>query len=101
MAILMVDSLKVRQLQNVWTLKSIYNRVTIFISNTGDIIMQIDRQELSHMSLAQATLALSTSSPLLTLTVYRPAMEDGKSCIAECDSYTNLFGSSGGNYSVH
>jgi C-terminal processing protease CtpA/Prc len=51
----------------------------------GDIIMQIDRQELSHMSLAQATLALSTSSPLLTLTVYRPAMEDAETELVELE----------------
>ena len=43
----------------------------------GDIIVQIDRQELSHMTLAQATLALGTCSPLLRLAVYRPSLEDG------------------------
>ena len=42
----------------------------------GDIIVQIDRQELSHMTLAQATLALGTSSPLIRLGVYRPSVED-------------------------
>lgn len=54
--------------------------VAIYISNKGDIIVQIDRQELSHMTLAQATLALGTSSPLLRLAVYRPAVEDGTNC---------------------
>ena len=76
------------------SLPSIYNPVSIFIFNTGDIILQIDRQELSHMSLAQATLALSTSSPLLTLTVYRPAMEDGMSRITIFSSTQNFCGSS-------
>ena len=42
----------------------------------GDIIVQIDRQDLSHMTLAQATLALGTSSPLIKLGVYRPSVED-------------------------
>ena len=56
------------------------SHVTIFIYIPGDIIVQIDRQELSHMTLAQATLALGTTSPLLRLSVYRPAMEDGMSC---------------------
>ena len=42
----------------------------------GDIIVQIDRQDLSHMTLAQATLALGTSSPLIKLGVYRPSAED-------------------------
>ena len=54
-----------------------YNHVLLYLhSFAGDIIVQIDQQELSHMSLAQATLALGTSSPLLRLGVYRPSMED-------------------------
>ena len=53
-----------------------YINVLLFLSYVGDIIVQIDRQDLSHMSLAQATLALGTSSPLIRLGVYRPSSED-------------------------
>jgi multiple PDZ domain protein len=51
----------------------------------GDIIVQIDRQELSHMTLAQATLALGTSSPLLRLGIYRPSMEDSETDLVELE----------------
>jgi hypothetical protein len=51
----------------------------------GDIIVQIDRQELSHMTLAQATLALGTSSPLIKLGVYRPSVEDTETDLVELE----------------
>ena len=44
----------------------------------GDIILQIDRQDVSQMTLAQATLALSSTSPLLRLSVYRPGLEESE-----------------------
>ncbi len=44
----------------------------------GDKILEIEGQDFTQKSLAQAMLALSASTPLLRLTVYRDSLEDGE-----------------------
>ena len=47
--------------------------------SAGDRIIEVDGQDFSQKTLAQATLALSSAQPLLKLTVLRESIEDGKS----------------------
>lgn len=47
--------------------------------SAGDRIIEIDGQDFSQKTLAQATLALSSAQPLLKLTILRESVEDGKS----------------------
>ncbi len=44
----------------------------------GDKILEIDGQDFTQKSLAQAMLALSSSTPLLRLTVYRDTLDEGE-----------------------
>ena len=47
--------------------------------SVGDRIIGIDGQDFTQKTLAQATLALSSTQPLLKLTVMRETVEDGES----------------------
>ena len=44
----------------------------------GDRIIEIDGQDFSQKTLAQATLALSAAVPLMRLTVMRQIEDDGE-----------------------
>ena len=44
----------------------------------GDIILKVDKMEVTSKALARAALALGAVTPLLHLTVYRPARVSGE-----------------------
>ena len=46
--------------------------------SVGDRIIEIDGQDFSQKTLAQATLALSAAVPLMRLTVMRQIEDDGE-----------------------
>ena len=50
----------------------------------GDRIIEIDGQDFSQKTLAQATLALSAAVPLIRLTVMRQIEEDGERDVYLC-----------------
>ena len=52
--------------------------------SVGDRIIEIDGQDFSQKTLAQATLALSAAVPLIRLTVMRQIEEDGERDVHYC-----------------